>query len=97
MLSEFLILLARFVEITITILSWLIIFRAIISWVSPDPFNPIVQFLYRTTDPILAPIRKVMPSLGPLDLSAIAAFFILNFIRVLLVRFLFNFAGKFSF
>ena len=48
---------------------WIIVARAIISWVSPDPFNPIVRFLYRATEPVLRPIRRRLPMTIGLDLS----------------------------
>lgn len=96
-LGNFFVALARLVEILINILSWLILVRALISWVSPDPFNPIVQFLYRATDPILAPIRKFLPTLGPFDISPIVAFFILYFLNLFLVSTLVNLGMKLRF
>jgi YggT family protein len=51
--------------------------RAVISWVNPDPFNPLVQFLNRATDPVLAPIRKFVPPLGSVDISPWIAVMIL--------------------
>lgn len=96
-LGNFFIALARFVEILITILYWLILVRALISWVNPDPFNPIVQFLYRATDPILAPLRKFLPTLGPFDISPIVAFFILYFLNLFLVSTLVNLGMKLRF
>lgn len=85
--ANFLIALGRILEVLITILTWLIFIRVLISWINPDPFNPIVQFLYRSTEPILAPIRKVIP-LGNLtfDFSPIVAFLILLFLRYFLVN-----------
>lgn len=83
--GNFLIAFARLAEILITILYWLILIRALISWVNPDPFNPIVQFLYRATDPILTPIRRVVPPLGPFDISPIVAFLILYFLNLFLI------------
>ncbi len=50
------------VHLAITIYIWIIIIRALISWVSPDPFNPIVRFLYRVTEPVLRPIRRSLPT-----------------------------------
>ena len=88
---------AHLLEALITILYWLIIVRALISWVNPDPFNPIVQFLYKTTDPILAPIRKFIPTLGPLDLSPIIAFFVLYFLKLFLVSSLVGLAMRLRF
>lgn len=96
-LGDFFIALARLVELLITILSWLIVVRALISWVNPDPFNPIVQFLYRATDPVLAPIRKFLPTLGPFDISPVIAFFILYFLKLFLVSTLVDLGMKLKF
>lgn len=96
-IGNFLISLAHLVEALITILYWLILIRAIISWVNPDPFNPIVQFLYRATDPVLAPIRKFLPTLGPLDISPLIAFFILYFLKLFLVSTLVDLGMKLKF
>jgi len=58
------------VHLAITLYIWIIIIRALISWVSPDPFNPIVRLLYRVTEPVLRPVRRSLPTyqIG-LDLS----------------------------
>ena len=79
--------LADVLNIVIRVLYLLIIIRALISWVSPDPFNPIVRFLYRTTEPILAPIRRLLPvqhKIG-VDISPIIAFLILVFLDNFLI------------
>ncbi len=96
-LGNFLYSIAHLVEALLTILYWLVIVRALISWVNPDPFNPIVQFLYRTTDPILAPIKKFLPTLGPVDLSPIIAFFVLYFLKLFLVSSLVGLATRLRF
>ncbi len=86
--SNFLGALAHIVDIILTIIYWLILIRALISWVNPDPFNPIVQFLYKTTDPILYPIRKLLPfslKFG-IDISPIIAFLIIIFLKSFLVQ-----------
>ena len=58
------------VHLAITLYIWIIIIRALVSWVSPDPFNPIVRLLYRATEPVLRPVRRSLPTyqIG-LDLS----------------------------
>ncbi|MBU1853668.1 MAG: YggT family protein [Candidatus Omnitrophica bacterium] len=79
---------ATLLNIVLTILYWLLLIRALISWVNPDPHNPIVMFLYKTTEPILYPIRKMLPlqfGIG-IDLSPIIAFLILIFLRSFLVK-----------
>ncbi|MDP8297206.1 MAG: YggT family protein [Candidatus Orphnella occulta] len=84
---------ARLLDIIITLLYWIIIIRSLISWVNPDPFNPIVQFLQRTTDPILAPIRRVFKmQFWAVDISPIIAVLCLLFIQSFLVRTLTDFA-----
>lgn len=86
--SNFLLALASVLDIFLTILYWLILVRAIISWVNPDPYNPLVQFLYKTTEPILYPIRRILP-LGfrfGIDISPIIAFLAIMFLKSFLVR-----------
>ena len=93
-LSNFLVAAARILDIGLTILYWLILIRALISWVNPDPHNPVVQFLYKTTEPILYPIRKMLP-LGlrfRIDISPIIAFLAIMFLRSFLIRTLLDLA-----
>lgn len=76
------------ITFAVRIYSLIIIARAIISWVQPNPYNPIVQILYRLTEPVLFPIRKAlakrMGNIG-IDLSPIVAIVLLN-VFVALVR-----------
>jgi len=67
-------------------LRWLIIIAAVISWVNPDPRNPIVRFLYRTTEPILRPFRRILPPgrTGGIDLSPILAILLIVFLEYFL-------------
>jgi len=88
-LSNFFIALANLTDIILTVFYWLILIRALISWVNPDPFNPIVQFLYRTTDPVLYPIQRLIPPSG-VDISPIIAFLLIMFLKSFLVRTLFD-------
>ena len=75
------------VQIVIQILYYLLIARAIISWFSPSPYNPIVQFLYIVTEPMLKPIRRVLPRTGRFDLSPLVAILLLVLIRSTLIRY----------
>jgi len=80
--------LATLLNVILTVLYWLILVRALISWVNPDPYNPIVQFLYKTTEPILYPIRRALPlkiGIG-IDISPIIAFLVIIFLRSFLVK-----------
>ena len=65
---------------------WIVIARALISWVNPDPWNPIVQFLDRATEPVLAPIRRWMGWRMGIDLSPIIAILILTFLQFAVVQ-----------
>jgi YggT family protein len=93
-LSNLLSALAQILDIVFSILYWLILIRALISWVHPDPYNPIVQFLYKSTEPILYPIRKILPldfKFG-IDISPIIAFLLILFLKSFLVRTLLDLA-----
>ena len=63
--------------------SWVIIAAALISWVSPDPRNPIVMFLRQATEPVLAPVRRLLPSskTGGLDLSPLIVVVAIQFVE----------------
>ncbi|PKN77843.1 MAG: hypothetical protein CVU48_10195 [Candidatus Cloacimonetes bacterium HGW-Cloacimonetes-1] len=58
---------------TLNVYSYIILARVIMSWIIQDPYNKFYQFLYRITEPVLAPIRNILPSMG-LDLSPIIVF-----------------------
>jgi YggT family protein len=80
--SNFVLALARLVDLACWAYFWIIIARALLSWVSPDPYNPIVRFLYRVTEPVLRPIRDRLPTfqLG-LDLSPLVVLLALQFVQ----------------
>ncbi len=70
----------------LTIYMWLIIIRALLSWVSPDPYNPIVRFLYQATEPVLYQVRRYLPLRGlAIDISPIVVFVIILFLDQFLV------------
>src|SRR3989338_7833714 len=83
-LGNLIVAVAQVISLILFVYYWLILIRALISWVSPDPFNPIVQFLYRTTDPILNPIRRLLPPMA-IDISPIIAFLAILFFKSFLV------------
>lgn len=78
--------LATIISYLLTIYMWIIIIRALISWVNPDPYNPIVRFLYQATEPVLYPIRRRLPFMGGIDLSPIVVLLAILFLQVFLVR-----------
>jgi YggT family protein len=72
---------------------WLIIARALISWVNPDPYNPIVRFLYNVTEPVLSYLRRRFPMVyGGLDLSPLAVLAVIIFLKVFLVGTMMSYA-----
>lgn len=75
--------LVQLVLAVLDIYTWVIIIRALISWVSPDPYNPIVQLLVRLTEPVLRPLRRLVPPhiLGGLDISPILAILLIQLIK----------------
>ncbi|MGQ9920662.1 MAG: YggT family protein [Desulfobacca sp.] len=96
-LANFLKALAQVLDIGLSIYMWLIIGRAILSWVSPDPYNPIVRFLYNVTEPVLAFFRRMLPlQFGGLDLTPVAVLLVIVFLQKFLVATLFELALRIS-
>ena len=62
-------------------LSYAILIRALLSWVNPDPRNPVVQALDAITEPILQPLRQVVPRIGMIDITPMVAIFVLYIIQ----------------
>ncbi len=77
--------LAQVLHLLLNVYMLLVIARAIISWVSPDPYNPIVNFLYRATDPVLRYMQRIIPPLGGIDLSPILVLIVIVFLDQFLV------------
>ena len=69
MLGNFILAIAKLINFALSAYIWIVIGRAVISWVNADPYNPIVRFLVQVTDPILFRIRRYVPSMGGIDLS----------------------------
>lgn len=68
------------------LLFWMLILRAILSWVSQGN-NPIEMVMGQLTEPLLAPIRRMLPQMGGLDLSLLVMMIILNFLNILLAQY----------
>jgi len=92
-LSNLLMAVARIIDFILTIMYWLVLARAVLSWVSPDPYNPIVRFLYRMTEPLLRPVREKLPVTG-IDISPIVVFMAIVFLKVFLVRTIIDIASR---
>lgn len=76
---------ATVIDIALTIYMWVIIIAALISWVNPDPYNPIVRFLYSVTDPLLRRIRRVVGVSFGIDFSPMIAILAILFIKYFLI------------
>ena len=85
-LGNLLIALAQVLSSVIWLYIYVLFARAVLSWVSPDPRNPIVQFIYSATEPVLERIRRKVPPLGMLDTSVLIVFLALYFVNGFLVR-----------
>ena len=86
MISNFLFALAKLVDFALSAYMWIIIGRAILSWVNPDPYNPIVRFLHEVTEPVLSRIRRLVPAFaGGIDFSPVILILSIIFLQSFLV------------
>ena len=84
---------AKVLDIALTIFMWIVIARAILSWVSPDPYNPIVRFIHNITEPVLYQVRRRIPlSFGGIDFSPIVILLAIIFLQQFVVQSLHQFA-----
>ena len=92
-LSNFITAVAKVLSVVLNLYMWLIIIRALISWFSPDPYNPIYQVLIRITEPVLGYIRRFLPMRASMmDLSPIVALLVILFLQTFLVQSLYGLA-----
>ncbi len=97
-LSYFLESLANILNIVLGAYIWIIIGRAIISWVNPDPYNPIVRFLYEVTEPVLSRVRRYIPVFpGGLDLTPMILIIAIIFVQGFIVKTLLKMAQSFGY
>ena len=86
-LGNFLTAIARVLDVVLTLYMWVIIARAILSWVSPDPYNPIVRFIHNITEPVLYQVRKRLPlNFGGIDFSPIVVLLAIFFLQQFVVQ-----------
>ncbi len=92
-ISNLLVAVAKVLDIALTIFMWIIIARAILSWVSPDPYNPIVNFIHKVTEPVLHQVRRRIPlNFGGIDFSPIIILLAVIFLQQFVVQSLHQFA-----
>jgi len=85
MFGNFILAIAKLINFALSAYIWIVIGRAVISWVNADPYNPIVRFLIQVTDPILLRIRRYIPSMGGIDLSPMILILAIVFLQSFLV------------
>lgn len=77
---------AKVIDIVLLCFMWIVVARAVLSWVNPDPYNPIVRFIHNVTEPVLYRVRRFIPfNFGGIDLSPIIVFLVIIFLRTFIV------------
>ena len=86
---------AKILDVVLSLYTWVIIIWALLSWVNPDPYKTIVQFLYRATEPVMRPVRRWLPfgNFG-IDLSPVVVILAIMFLQYFLVPSLIQLAFK---
>jgi YggT family protein len=96
--SNMIISVAKIADVLLSLYLWVVIIRALLSWVNPDPYNPIVRFLYQITEPAFALVRRWLPwtAMGGIDFAPmiimLGIFFIQSFVVQTLIQFAYNLA-----
>lgn len=94
-IANLLLAIGKILDILLSVYMWIIIIAALISWVNPDPYNPIVRFLYGVTEPVLRRVRRLIGvRTGPIDFSAMIVILAIMFIRYFLIQSLMELAYK---
>jgi YggT family protein len=85
---------AAILDTVLTIYMWIIIISSLLSWVNPDPYNPIVRFLYSVTDPVLRPIRRRLGLSMGIDISPMVVILLILFAKYFIVATLYDLSSK---
>ncbi|MBU1196300.1 MAG: YggT family protein [Proteobacteria bacterium] len=84
-------------NLVLTAYFWIVIAGAVLSWVNPDPYNPIVRFINNVTEPVFYQIRKRLPVFfGGMDLSPLVVILAIKFLQIFVVNNLFQLAQRIS-
>lgn len=95
-LGNFIAAVAHILDTVLTIYMWIIIIRAVLSWVNPDPYNPIVRFIHQVTEPVMHRVRRWIPIGGMgIDFSPIIILLVIVFLQSFLIRSLLELANQF--
>jgi YggT family protein len=86
-IGNLLIAVATVIDYVLLFFMWIVVARAVLSWVNPDPYNPIVRFLYSITEPVMLRVRQMVPMSGiGLDISPIIVILAIVFLQEFLVK-----------
>ncbi len=86
-IGYFIMAVAKVLDVILIAYMWVVVARAVLSWVNPDPFNPIVRFIHNVTEPVLYQVRTRIPvNFGGMDLSPIVVFAVIIFLRTFVVN-----------
>lgn len=99
LLANILLALAKIVEVAsgiLTIYKYILLANVIISWINADPYNPIVSFIYRTTEPVLRRVRRYMPDTGMVDLSPVVVFILIYLVQIVVFDTAYTYLMMFS-
>ena len=93
--NNFLLTIAKILDNILFLYTWVVIISALLSWVNPDPYNPIVRAIRGITEPVFRRVRRLMPflSTGGMDFTPLAVVLILYFIQGVVVTSIYNWAG----
>jgi YggT family protein len=94
MLANLISAIAGVLGLVLTLYLYIVIARALVSWVNPDPRNPIVRFLYNATEPLLYRVRRVVPYMGGIDFSPLVVIIGIYFLQGFLVASLMDLAYR---
>jgi YggT family protein len=85
---------AYILDTILSIYMWIIIISALLSWVNPDPYNPIVRFLHSVTEPVLRPIRRKLGFSMGIDISPMLVILAIMFIKYFIVASIFDMGAR---
>ncbi|MCX5819391.1 MAG: YggT family protein [Deltaproteobacteria bacterium] len=95
-LGNFIAAVAHILDTALTVYMWIIVIRAVLSWINPDPYNPIVRFIHQVTEPVMAQIRRRIPIRGMgIDFSPIIILLVIVFLQSFLVKSLLELSYQF--
>lgn len=81
------------INLAFQVYTWILFIRILLSWIRHNPYHPIIRFIYEITEPLLSLFRRIIPPIGIIDISPIAAFFAIELVRRFLIGILYSLPG----